>query len=108
MNWLLNLIGIMVYFINRYAGRENKKPDFSLRYWLQDNWPEISTVLLIDLAIMLLINSPGTEINFDEFLSKLPFGIKVAGDLFFSFLLGLGLASLFYTIFKKKVKDAKC
>jgi hypothetical protein len=107
MNWILNLIGIMVYFINRYANKENKNTEFSIRYWIQDNWPEMTTVLLIDLAIMLLINSPGTEINFDELFSKLPFGIKVAGDLFFSFILGLGLASLFYTIFKKKVRDAK-
>lgn len=107
MNWLLNIIGILVYFINRFANRTNKTAAFSLKYWLKDNWPELSTVLLIDLALMLIINSPGTEINFDEIFSKLPFGIKVAGDLFFSFLLGLGLAALFYSIFKKKVKDAK-
>jgi Kef-type K+ transport system membrane component KefB len=107
MNWLLNLIGIMIFFINRYANRTKKTIAFSFKYWLKDNWPELATVLLLDLALMLLLFSEGTEVNFDALFSKLPFGLKVAGDLFMSFLLGLGLSSLFYNVFKKKVKDAK-
>jgi Kef-type K+ transport system membrane component KefB len=67
----------------------------------------MSTILLLDIALMILLFSPGTEINFDDLFSKLPFGLKIAGDLLMSFLLGLGLSSLFYTIFKRKVRDAK-
>jgi hypothetical protein len=106
MRILLNVIGILIYFINRYANRANKAPDFSLKFWLKDNWPEMTTTILLDVALMILLFSPGTEISFDALFSKLPFGVKIAGDLLMSFLLGLGLSSLFYSIFKKKVKDA--
>lgn len=106
MKILLNFIGILIYFINRYANRANKTPVFSFKFWLKDNWPEVTTILLLDIALMILVFSPGTEISFDALFSKLPFGLKIAGDLLMSFLLGLGLSSLFYTIFKKKVRDA--
>jgi len=107
MKILLNLIGVMIYFINRYSKRTFKTTKFSSTFWLKDNWPEMSTILLLDIALMILLFSPGTEINFDDLFSKLPFGLKIAGDLLMSFLLGLGLSSLFYTIFKRKVRDAK-
>lgn len=107
MKILLNVIGILIYFINRYANRTKKTVKFSFKFWLVDNWPEMATTILIDVALMILLFSPGTEVNFDDLFSKLPFGLKVAGDLFMSFLLGLGLSHLFYTIFRKKVKDAK-
>ncbi len=107
MKILLNLIGVLIYFINRYKNRTKKTIAFSFKYWFKDNWAEISTILLIDIALMILLFNPGTEVNFDDLFSKLPFGLKLPADLFMSFLLGLGLSSLFYTIFKKKVKDAK-
>ena len=107
MKILLNVIGILIYFINRYANRTKKTVGFSVKFWFQDNWPELATTVLIDVALMILLFSPGTEVNFDDLFSKLPFGLKVAGDLFMSFVLGLGLSHLFYVIFKRKVKDAK-
>jgi hypothetical protein len=106
MKILLNLIGIAIYFINRYANRSQKKLAFDYRYWLKDNWPEMTTVLLLDAALMILLFAPGTEVNFDDLLSSLPIGIKISGSWLMSFLLGLGLSSLFYRIFKAKV-DAK-
>jgi hypothetical protein len=107
MKYLLNLIGILIFFINRYANRTKKTVAFSFKFWIKDNWPEMSTVLLLDVALMLLLFSEGTEVNFDDLFSKLPFGMKVAGDLLMSFLLGLGLASLFYKVFKHKIRDVK-
>lgn len=107
MNWLLNMIGVLIYFINRYSNRTKKTVAFSFKFWIQDNWPEVSTVLLLDIALMILLFTEGTEINFEALFSQLPFGLKVAGEPFMSFLLGLGLASLFYRLFKHKVKDAK-
>ena len=107
MKVLLNIIGVLIYFINRYNKRTSKTIAFSFKFWLQDNWHEMSTIILLDLALMILLFSPGTEVNFDDLFSKLPFGLKLPADLLMSFLLGLGLSSLFYTIFKRKVKDAK-
>jgi hypothetical protein len=107
MKVLLNIIGILIYFINRYNKRTIRTVAFSYKYWIKDNWHEISTIILLDIALMILLFNPGTEINFDDLFSKLPFGLKLPADLLMSFLLGLGLASLFYTIFKKKINDVK-
>jgi hypothetical protein len=107
MNWILNFLGVLIYFINRYANRSKKTVSFSFRYWLSDNWPEMSTIILIDVALMILLLGPGTEVNFDDLFSKLPFGLKIAGEPFLAFLLGLGLSSLFYAIFRKKVNESK-
>ena len=106
MNWILNIIGVAIFFINRYAKRKTKTVAFSFKYWLQDNWPEMATIILLDIALMILLLGQGTEVNFDDLLSKLPFGLKVAGEPFLAFLLGLGLSSAFYKIFKHKVSKA--
>ena len=107
MKVLLNIIGILIFFINRYNKRTIKTKAFSLKFWLKDNWAETTTIVLLDIALMCLLFNPETEINFDDLFSKLPFGLKLPADLFMSFLLGLGLSSLFYSIFRKKIKDAK-
>ena len=107
MKILLNIIGILIFFINRYNRRTKKTVAFSIKFWLQDNWHEMATIILLDIALMCLLFNPETEINFDDLFSKLPFGLKLPADLLMSFLLGLGLSSLFYSIFKRKLKDAK-
>lgn len=107
MNILLNFLGIAIYFINRYANRAEKSKPFSFRFWLKDNWPEMLTVLITDIVLMILLFSPGTEINFDQLLSTMPIGVKVSGSLLMSFLLGLGLSSMFYKFFKTKTDANK-
>lgn len=106
-NWILNIIGILIYFINRYAGRTKKTVKFSFKFWLVDNWPELATTLLLNLALMLLLNSSGTEIDYDQLLAWMPAGIKFAAEPLASFLIGLGLSHFLYSVFRKKVKDAK-
>jgi hypothetical protein len=107
MKILLNILGILIYFINRYAHRGDKNKPFSVRFWLRNNWPELSTTLLLDIALMILLFAPGTEINFDQILSELPIKIKVPGSWLMAFLLGLGLTSLFYKLFKAKTESVK-
>jgi len=54
---------------------------------------------------MLLLLQPETTINLDEWLaSNVPFGLSVAVKPLFSFLLGLGLSSFLYKMFKNKLK----
>lgn len=104
INWILNLIGIFTYFINRYANRANKtKFNFSL--WINDNWPELASTLLVNIALMLLLMQPETTINIDDWLkANVPFAIQIAIKPLFSLLLGLGLSAFLYGLFRKKVK----
>jgi hypothetical protein len=106
MNWLLNLLSILVYFINRYFFRKHKTVPFSWQYWLIDNWPELSMTLLLNLIFMLLM---GTK-EATAALSSLP--PAIAWIYFFgkpglSVALGLGLSWAAYSLFNRKIKDVR-
>ena len=104
INWIINLIGVLVYFINRYANR-GRKTKFNGKFWFQDNWPELATTLLINIALMLLLMQPETNINIDDFLKEnVPFALQIAIKPLFSLLLGLGLSAFLYGMFKKKTR----
>jgi hypothetical protein len=109
MNWILNLIGIAVYFLTRLGNRKHKNK-LSIRFWAEDNWIELLTILLFDIGCMLIITRPEAQINLSEFIAKyIPW--LVAGEgiakLIMSFGLGLGLAALFYSMFRSKIKGKK-
>ena len=104
IDWILCLIGIMVYFINRYANRTVKTVGFSMKMWLSDNWPEASTTILMNIALMIIIHQPGSEASFDKLFESLPFSLHLAAMPLLSFLIGLGLSAVFYRLFKEKAK----
>lgn len=104
INWLLNTIGMLIYFISKYANRTNKTK-FSSKFWFKDNWPELASTLLINIALMLLLMQPETNINIDDLIKEhVPFDLQVAVKPLFSLLLGLGLSAFLYSLFRKKVK----
>lgn len=100
---LLNLIGIAIYFLNRYARRTAKKK-FSVRFWIQDNLPEFISTMLMNIALMILVHLPETSVSLDRLMAILPFDLHLAGLPTLSFMLGLGLTATFYTLFKTKTK----
>lgn len=102
INWILNIIGMLIYFIQRYAGRRNKTK-FNFKFWLNENWPELVTSVLFNVALMLLLMQPETNINIDDLIKEhVPFALQIAIKPLFSLLLGLGLSAFLYGMFKKK------
>jgi hypothetical protein len=103
---ILNIIGILIYFINRFANRTKKTVGFSFTFWLKDNWPELSSTLLFDAALMILLLQKDTMINLDALIAEyVPFiGLQVAVKPVMGLLIGLILAKGFYELFKSKVK----
>ena len=110
INWILNGIGVVIYFLNRFGNRR-KKEKFNFKFWFYDNYRELFTTLLFDIAIMIIVMMPDVQVNFDAFLSEnLPFAISISpivAKALLSFLLGLGLSSLFYKYYKLKAKLSK-
>lgn len=102
MKILLNILGILIYFLNRYNNRRSKDKSFSINFWVKDNWPELLIVILVDISIMLLLLLNDISIDAAQFL---PTWLVKVGDLGISWLIGLGLASLIYSIFRKKVSS---
>ena len=104
ITWILNTIGIAIYFLSKYANRRNATK-FSFKFWFSDNWPELVSTILLNVALMLLLLQHETTINIDEWLaSNVSFGLSVAVKPLFSFLLGLCLSSFLYKMFKNKLK----
>ena len=105
INWILNGIGIAIYFINRFANRKVKTVKASANYWLKDNWPELSSTLLINIALMILLLQQESQVNLDNSISEyIPFSLQLAIKPAMSLFLGLGLSALFYKFFRSKVK----
>lgn len=104
IDYILCLIGIMIYFIGRYKKRTVKTIGFSFGFWVKDNWEELTSTVLMCVALMIIIHDEETTISFDKMLSALPFSIHVAAIPTMSFFIGLGLSMAFYRMFKEKTK----
>lgn len=110
INWLLNGIGVIIYFLNRFGNRKKKtKPSF--KFWINDNYKELLTTILFDFALMLIIMMPEVQVNFDALIAEnLPFGLTIGpavAKAILSLGLGLGLSSLFYKYYKIRAKLRK-
>ncbi len=103
MNWLLNFIGILIFFINRFFGKTDKATTFNWKYWLKDNWQEGSTTLLLNIAFMLMIHFAMDEASVTALLAKLPDWLTFLGIPGICFILGAGASWGVYELFKAKV-----
>lgn len=97
---IFNILGIAISFLTKYNTRREQDKTFSLKFWINDNWPELTVIALFDAAIVGLLLLGDIQINVTEFV---PEWIAVIGNNAISFILGLGLAAGIYSIFKKKV-----
>jgi uncharacterized integral membrane protein len=105
INWILNLIGITIYFIGRYSKRATKTARFNHKFWLSDNWPELTSTLLINVALMILLMQPETQVNLDSLIKEyVPFGLDIAVKPLMSFLLGVIFSAAFYKLYRSKTK----
>jgi len=103
INWLLALLGITIYFLNRYAHR-NVKEAFTFAYWIKDNWAELLTSVLVTIAMMIVFMDPESKFDFTTILEKVPYLVSLPVTKVISLLVGYGNTALFYTLFKTKKK----
>ncbi len=104
MNWILNLLGILIFFINRFKQRTHKTVSFKFKYWVEDNFQEMATTLLLNLALMIILQINLRDGTLDTVLAKLPEWVSILGVPGICFGLGAGLSWLLYEMFRKKVK----
>ena len=104
MNYLFNLLGIIIYFLLRYNGRTDQTTKLSVGYWFRDNWLEFLTILLFNVLLMGLFVIGGVTIDLEKFLPSLPDGVSFVGDAAICAFIGLVLAHGVYELFKAKVK----
>ena len=101
---LANFIGIFIYFFTRFTNRTDKVKEPSLQYWWKDNWPELITIFLFNIVLMLLVIGGGLNVNFEKLFPQLSEWVTFTGDVALSLFTGLLLASMFYNFYKTKIK----
>ena len=107
MKILLNILGVLIFFFARLAGRKNREQPLSIKFWLKDNWEQLIIIALFDVALMLLVFQGGIQFNFDKLTPMLPEGLQIAGDSALCFLVGLFFAWSVYLGYKKMVIDKR-
>ena len=104
MRIILNIIGILIFFISRFNGRKDKVKETSISFWFKDNWGELISIALFDIALMMLVFIGGIEFNFEKLAPMLPEGLKLVGDGAMCFIIGSVLAWGVYVGYQKIIK----
>jgi hypothetical protein len=105
MKILLNVLGILIFFFVRLQGRDKSIP-FSIKFWVKDNWEQLVTISLIDVALMILVFTGGLQLSFEK-LPSIPDWLQLTGDGFVCLLVGALISYLGYEAYKKLVLDKR-
>lgn len=106
MNWLLNFISIIIFFINRFFFRKQRTVSFDWKFWIIDNWPEVVMTILLNLIFMILISLKETTSALENLPAWIAW-IYFFGKPGLSIALGLGLSWAAYSLFNRKIKDIR-
>jgi hypothetical protein len=107
MKILLNVLGVIIFFLLRFDGRADKIKETSLGFWAKDNWVECIVIALFDFALLILGLYGGLQIDFTKLFPLLPEWVTIGGDLALSFVIGLFGGYLGYSLVKTKVEYTK-
>ena len=102
----LNVLGIVIFFVTRYAGRTDKILPYSGKFWIKSNWEQLIGVVLTNIGLMALVFQGGLKLNLEK-LPMIPEWAQVAGDEFVALLVGALFAYLAYEGYKKLVIDKR-
>ena len=107
INWILNIIGIAIYFLGRFKKRKFKTNP-SWTFWIKDNWVEFAQTMLINIALMIILMMPDVQLNADNFIKEyLPIDFSITPVVvkaLASFLLGWVFTFFVYRSVNSKTK----
>lgn len=106
MKILINIIGVVIFFLVRFGNRTDKTSQPNLKFWWLDNWEQLTAVILFDGALMILRSGEGLNIDFTQ-LTFLPSWLQLAGDIGLCFAIGCLGAWMAYAGYKKLILDKR-
>jgi hypothetical protein len=110
MAYILAILGIVINFLSKYNAR-TKKDNFSVKFWIKDNWPELIQSLLFVIAIMIMLDkaefSSGDFYTWVRTFMPFPDGVIIPVQLFAPFLMGLSINHIVYWYNKRYLKKQK-
>ena len=102
-SWVLFFLGTLAYFLYKYINRSSKQSTLNIRFWIQDNWPELLFAFIFDLAAVLILLDPATAIDLTQ-VGWWPLWLSLPIQLVGPFFVGYGGGLVVYKLFKKKVQ----
>ena len=105
LTWIIAFLGIALSFFVKYKNRAVKEREWSLGYWLQDNFIEVP-ISVISMVILLII---GQRTTFDQsiILEKLPWITSLPMDLIAAAVIGYLNNTLWYAFIRAGKKAVK-
>lgn len=103
INWVLAFLGMAIYFLGKYAKRNDKERGFSFGYWFKDNWPEAATSILATIALMIIFTNKDSEFDLNSLISGIPFIVSLPVNMVISLAIGYLNSLIFYKMFENKV-----
>lgn len=106
INWILAILGMMIYFLGKYAKRNDKVKEPSFKFWINDNWPEALTSVLATVALMIIFTNKDSEFDLSSIISGIPFVVSLPVNMVISLAIGYLNSLIFYKMFENKIKDS--
>jgi hypothetical protein len=103
--WFLFFLGTLAFFLYKYINRSNKEA-FSIKFWIQDNWPELLLTFTFDLAAVVVFLDNSTVIDLTK-IEWFPAWLSLPVNLVAAFFMGYGGGAAIYKLLEKKVSDSK-
>ena len=101
---ILGLLGLYITFIRKYLSRKDKNKELSIKYWLSDNWQELSQSLALFIALMIILTQNGTIVNIDQWFNSkfFPGEFQLPAKEILAFVFGWGITEIMYVMNRKK------
>lgn len=99
---ILNILGILLYFVLRFGGRKDKTKKLSFSFWWADNMQEILSTVIFNVALMILMIESGIKIDLKALFPMIPDAITFVGDLAIYFSIGAFISHGAYELWKKR------
>lgn len=105
---ILATLGLYITFMRKYRSR-SKKDSFSFKYWINDNWVELSQSVALLTAMLIILISNDAVVNLDTVFEKIPFPgeFHFPGKEVLSFLLGFAITEIMYWLNNRKKRWVK-
>lgn len=107
MKILLNILGILTFFLIRFINRSDKVTEPKLKFWIKDNKWELLLICLVDIQLVIFVIAGGLQIDLAKLFPSLPAGITFTGDWVLCALIGWFVSWLVYIAIKKKIEETK-
>jgi len=108
-SWLLNIglnvLGIALFFTDRFWGRVDKTKNFDFKFWLKENGQEMTMTALLNASLVLLLYQSVKTESIATLLAGAPDWITMIGIPGICLALGAGFSWSVYELFKSKSKD---